>query len=1479
MSVRIKDLRLLLLTIIVSFVFIKKAFAASANENSTIRNSTSVTNDATTQATSSSIFDNVASNSNLKYFEPLECNDNIENETCLNFTDQNYDLSQTVVIPCGTCIIMDTDAPTTELYFWNGLDIHGKLVFPSSLNQNKLKITTPFVFVQGMLTIEPQLLEIHFVGIHDNVFTAHPDQKSLMCLNGCTVSKKSFVVGGGTVNIDGMDSDKCPFTWTNVQSAIDAGPASMNEPLPPPVATTVVCDKIVVNELFNDSILLQKWDGVGAGIAQQIMLETNDGYYTVSDRTSSTQGPRVFFKPDCLIPNVHYLLRFQYRYRHSDSTTTTTFGAPYVKMTRKRVTDGGTDWMNINAVYQRGSISKVQVDQWYDYQMVISFTDDMVNPSSTVELAIYIAPFNAVVETIDVDNFVLERPSDLYEDAMYTRSCHDLLLNGDSDLSNVHVYPFYPTGGTLQLITTTDTDDGTYFRSSLRTSTWQSILSQDIPTQCLVKAAIYEFKAHVKVFSIQEKKVLFDLNIGSSIYHIVTCPPSSNNQWVVCTAKIQLTKQHEQEAASSSNSARLYTRVLNDDTSAVDVTNLSFQYQGGRTIQLVVSSSSDVLSSHCWTLGSEILITSHTIQQDDTQVAIIQSINETTITLVDPIHEPITLDNDVNTGVEIALLTRQVKFTVAQDDDLNPLEGGHFIIMHTTAPVIQKLIGIEIDGFGQQGTLGRYPIHFHMCGNVTGSVVSKNTIRNSKQRGIVVHGTNDLYVSENILYNIRGHAVMLEDGGERWNIFERNLGAVGHGVDKLISNDESDHTPSTFWITNPQNTWIGNVAAGSQFSGFWFEVKTKVRGSSASIYPDMVPNKLDLLKFIDNVSHSNSQGLQTYPQAGYRPNSLAVFENHKSFRNRIAGIFFHAGGRLSIDGGYISDNKIGVDIDMDHSDVISNTVVVGSSLAYKEVVDSMGYEASQWPATALCNGGDNDSLVGIRLDSYHDGSLFGATGSSLENVDFSGFGFGSCEGSSSLHVDGHDIRYFDTRNKLKNIHVADDSVKINLCDSEMQVAIYDADGSFVGEGNSGFIISNTNAIRSHPDCISLDSDSCASFCPGICLRTMSLLVPSFYERNALTLEITGTIDDGRSITPVFIQDFRTKEILRPQQESSHRILYATLPASGKYYGQFFWNGQPIWPLYTDLKYEDDVGNCGPDFASFDIEKLSPLQCAQLIQNGNFESGNSDYWWHLGSLGLELIDSEGADGTNKSLLAPNAANNGGGKHVGVGQYLDTRCIREGQTITFTAKVKLRNSVIGSKFECNLDGYSSDSLSCPRASLRFTNRLEGPTHAWRNLGTMVENDKEWNLMSGSYLITAYDKAAHSAFLYINGAPSNVDLQIDEISLTNRCIDSTLWKYKGKKKYNCGWVRSNRKKRCKKKGEDGVKAKIACPIACQNFINCIKPSCKYNSEWNVIVKGKTKNCKYLKKKSKSRCGYIGFDETFGYEACKVCGDCNEN
>lgn len=172
-----------------------------------------------------------------------------------------------------------------------------------------------------------------------------------------------------------------------------------------------------------------------------------------------------------------------------------------------------------------------------------------------------------------------------------------------------------------------------------------------------------------------------------------------------------------------------------------------------------------------------------------------------------------------------------------------------------TPSVPQSINGIGILHFGQQGTLGRYPMHFHFCGDVSGSVISKIAVRHSHQRCVVAHGSDNLLIQENVAYDTAGHCYMLEDGIETGNQFIRNIGAQTFAPSNRISDDESDDTPATFWITHPTNYFVENVAAGSESSGFWYELMK--RGSRANAFPNLDPERDTLGSFIDNVAHSN----------------------------------------------------------------------------------------------------------------------------------------------------------------------------------------------------------------------------------------------------------------------------------------------------------------------------------------------------------------------------------------------------------------------------------------------------------------------------------------------------------------------------------------------------------------------------------------------------------------------------------------------
>lgn len=81
----------------------------------------------------------------------------------------------------------------------------------------------------------------------------------------------------------------------------------------------------------------------------------------------------------------------------------------------------------------------------------------------------------------------------------------------------------------------------------------------------------------------------------------------------------------------------------------------------------------------------------------------------------------------------------------------------------------------EFTNVGQPEILGRYPIHFHMNGEVHDSYVIGNSIHHSHARHITIHGVHYLTVAKNVGYRSLGHSIFLEDGIETNNIIEDNL--------------------------------------------------------------------------------------------------------------------------------------------------------------------------------------------------------------------------------------------------------------------------------------------------------------------------------------------------------------------------------------------------------------------------------------------------------------------------------------------------------------------------------------------------------------------------------------------------------------------------------------------------------------------------------------------------------------------------------
>jgi len=249
-------------------------------------------------------------------------------------------------------------------------------------------------------------------------------------------------------------------------------------------------------------------------------------------------------------------------------------------------------------------------------------------------------------------------------------------------------------------------------------------------------------------------------------------------------------------------------------------------------------------------------------------------------------------------ATEITKVTRQVVFEGNEDEENI---GAHSIIFHTPN-VAQTIQGVSFVGFGQGGKLGRYPIHFHISNDVNGSLLSKNVVRDSHQRCYFIHNTNYVTLDDNVAYNFRGHCYATETGIEENNVFTNNIAVAGHKL--LVSgNGQSDDPdkhkdPSSFWIRNMMNTFVGNRVGGSAGAGFWIEMRVKSG------------NQLNEDSFKDNVAHGCKIGFLTYTQ-GWTPSQPGHVKNMKVYKNRD-GFKMHKTGNIKFTNFLSADDHLSI---------------------------------------------------------------------------------------------------------------------------------------------------------------------------------------------------------------------------------------------------------------------------------------------------------------------------------------------------------------------------------------------------------------------------------------------------------------------------------------------------------------------------------------------------------------------------------------
>eukprot|EP00547_Thalassionema_nitzschioides_P017582 CAMPEP_0194244958 /NCGR_PEP_ID=MMETSP0158-20130606/12293_1 /TAXON_ID=33649 /ORGANISM="Thalassionema nitzschioides, Strain L26-B" /LENGTH=898 /DNA_ID=CAMNT_0038980567 /DNA_START=451 /DNA_END=3147 /DNA_ORIENTATION=- len=646
-------------------------------------------------------------------------------------------------------------------------------------------------------------------------------------------------------------------------------------------------------------------------------------------------------------------------------------------------------------------------------------------------------------------------------------------------------------------------------------------------------------------------------------------------------------------------------------------------------------------SAECWGAGTELVLTSHTLYDGDRQVATVEDVDliNGIIYLSRKISRPLTFLEHGDFGVEVASLNRPVVFEAESHQD-DELMGGHLIIFGTST--LQHLEGVEIRNFGQQGLLGRYPTHFHFCGDATGSVMKKNVVRQSNQRCFVIHQTDSVLIEDNVSFDTFGHCYFLEDGVEENNIFRGNLGLGVKNAKRLLSHlsgkTETDDQSSVFWISNPMNYFYGNIAAGGESAGFWFETNGAAR-------------YMNLGAFDNNQAHSSARfGFTTYPLI-WKPESEAIINNLKVYRIQQRGLFLHNTRLLTFNGCVLADNLRSADILQGDDIIFRDSKIIGrsSSLApfQRRVLSGIVLHATK----------------SARFD--YSGTILGTT---LENVVFENW---SEEASGHQNVEisfakSHMYTVsFYAPHSFRNVTLDKDATgTIDVClvesiglDDIIIEIDSDPSGSFSPSFQPGFLVSPK---FSDSDCIR--HNECLFFCEGACLRTLRMLTSlsaSEYE-----MVVTYSINDSELLrVNRATRDFVASEHYGPHEDGYHTV---ALPAGTFRFHFEDDTGAVVFPKYAIPVFEA-APKCGMFVDYDDVTVVLPDRanagCSNLVTNGSFDTSITGWRW---SGRQDMIWS-----SELKALDTNAI----GRHPS--QFLKANCLKAGDTYDFSMVLNVFN----------------------------------------------------------------------------------------------------------------------------------------------------------------------------------------------------------
>ena len=303
---------------------------------------------------------------------------------------------------------------------------------------------------------------------------------------------------------------------------------------------------------------------------------------------------------------------------------------------------------------------------------------------------------------------------------------------------------------------------------------------------------------------------------------------------------------------------------------------------------------------------------------------------------------------------EIINLSRSVTIT---GDDIVGGVGLHTIGFHTKH---HMMLYTRVEKCGQLGRAGKYCQHFHHCEDCPMCTLIGNAIERGEQRGIIVHGTHNSLVKQNVLYDLKGSYVYIEDGNEMNNRIEQNVAICPvrfqckqGGTDNELADNAHQ---SGIWALSVSNDFIENRNV-NHMEGFFTQTTAFGRGRGRASNR-VCPMNAPLGIFRGNVQHSNAR-FGFYLDSNWpRKINRSVASNGYLPRDSFGNTDFSSCEALTSDG---RDNgaSSAIEDNLDFCNVFSGQYAAGDVqyLRWHNINGMLGlywYDSSRLICTCVC---------------------------------------------------------------------------------------------------------------------------------------------------------------------------------------------------------------------------------------------------------------------------------------------------------------------------------------------------------------------------------------------------------------------------------------------------------------------------------------------------------------------------------------------